>query len=222
MAPSTGLGDGGPWSGSAGERGAEHPQASLGWAGNGEGDLPRAPSPPPACCWWPWLELPELGHLVQVTAQRNPRSHRRQTVPATAIPHAERSQQGQPGVAWPKSHPQNLLFPTLQQPERGTASSSWAGAKTSISDQAAARGAAMGRAAAGLTHPVSFPLSCCPRASTGTARSRGPGDTAPQPWGAAGPSDTAGGSLTPSPAVCSSLPGSLGALMGYPRGTPGC
>lgn len=80
-------------------------------------------------------------------------------VPATAVPCAKRSQQGQRGVAWPKARPQNLLFPTLQQLERGTASSSWVGAKTSISDQAAAHGAAMGRAAAGLAHPVSFPLS---------------------------------------------------------------
>lgn len=75
----------------------------------------------------------------------------------------------------------------------------------------------------GTAEPLA--LSCCPRASTGTARSRGPVSTGPQPWGTAGPSpDTAG---DPSPTVrplCRlwSLPGSLGALMGYPRGTPGC
>lgn len=92
-----------------------------------------------------------------------------------AVPCARRSWQGQPGVAWPKACPQNMLFPTLQQLERGTASSSWAGGKTSSIIQAAAHGAAVGRAVAGLPRPMPLPLSSCPRASTSTARSGGPG-----------------------------------------------
>lgn len=57
-------------------------------------------------------------------------------------------------MAWPKARPQNMLFPTFQQLESGTSSSSWAGGKTISSIQAAAPRAATGRAAAGLTCPA--------------------------------------------------------------------
>lgn len=92
LAPGTRLGGEGDQSSPGWEGSAELPRLSPIQVGSGEGDLPGASR-------WPQLQLLEPGHLAQVNAQPNPRSHRNQPVPARAVPCASRSRQGHPRVA---------------------------------------------------------------------------------------------------------------------------
>lgn len=209
------------------ERGAEHPQvvAGLGLSLAGVAvrrESPGAPSPLPACCWWPWLELFELGLLV--SAQLGPAQPQEPQKADGPYKGHGSCQEELVGTSW-GGLAQNI------SPEHAFSYLTIAGEKHSI----ILRGSGQDQ----QQHPGSCPQSCdsqgccwthLPSAPCSVLLSQGQHwhCQVQRTWGHHSSALGNGGSFswhcwgsfTPSPA--GSLPGSLGALMGYPRGTPGC